>query len=48
MKKEFDLVDPKTLEIVKTITKKELLKLLGVKFLNQQVMIDGLLITERD
>lgn len=46
----YDLVDPETLEIVKTVTSKELFKLLGIKGvcgLRSIQYIDGLLVTER-
>lgn len=47
-RKNYDLVDPKTLEIVETINHNELLARLGVKFLGKATEIDGLLITEKD
>ena len=47
-KKSYDLVNPKTLEIVETIRQNELLKRLGVKNINDRTHVDGLLITERE
>lgn len=47
-KKSYDLVNPTTLEIVETISEKNLLKRLGVIRLNNIEQVDGLLITERE
>lgn len=47
IRKSYDLVNPKTLEIVETLSSKELLDRLGVKFLSVKTTeINGLLITE--
>ena len=45
-RKTYDLVDPKTWEIVETVTSQELLDRLGVQFLGRNTMVDGLIITE--
>lgn len=45
-RKSYDLVDPKTWEIVETVTSQELLDRLGVQFLGRNTMVDGLIITE--
>lgn len=47
-KKVYDLINPKTLEIVEKISQKDLLKRIGAQNIHNVTEVDGLLITEKE